>query len=142
MNDFADLPLFVKPTREQHKLAAAWDDVKRKHPQLLPELARIAREYRATGHNNWSISGLFEVLRWETRHSTDDLGLKVNNNHKPFASRAPGAWKDDTRINSSSLQVTGVGRQLVVIAIASKLLGLAAAGEKGTHFAMTRHVGS
>ena len=87
MSDFADLPLFVKPTREQHKLAAAWDDVKRKHPELLPELARIAREYRATGHNNWSISGLFEVLRWETRHSTDDLGLKVNNNYKPFASR-------------------------------------------------------
>ena len=91
MTDFADLPLFVKPAKQQSKLLHQWEEVKRQHPDFLPELARIAREYKASGATSWNISGCFEVLRWETRHTTattgDITGLRLNNNFQPFASR-------------------------------------------------------
>ena len=91
MSDFADLPLFVKPAKQQSKLLHQWEEVKRQHPEFLPELARIAREYKASGATSWNISGCFEVLRWETRHTTattgDSTGLRLNNNFQPFASR-------------------------------------------------------
>ena len=87
MSDVADLPLFVKPAKQQSKLLHQWEEVKRQHPEFLPELARIVREYKASGASHWSISGAFEVMRWETRYTTGDLGLKINNSHKPFASR-------------------------------------------------------
>ena len=33
------------------------------------------------------MDGLFPILRWETRTSTGDLGLKINNNYTAFAAR-------------------------------------------------------
>ena len=33
------------------------------------------------------MDGLFHILRWETRTSTGDLGLKINNNYTAFAAR-------------------------------------------------------
>ena len=81
-----DLPLFQN-TKEKSKLAQAWDECKNKQPWLIPKLAEIARKLKKRGYTRYSISGLFHILRWETDDSTGDLGLKVNNNHQPFAAR-------------------------------------------------------
>ena len=86
MEDLNDLPLF-KPTHKKSKLAQQWDECKEKQPDLLPKLAEIARKLQARGYSKYSISGLFHILRWETDETTGDLGLKVNNNHQPFAAR-------------------------------------------------------
>tara|TARA_R100001163_G_C4987416_1_gene141284 strand:+ start:454 stop:786 length:333 start_codon:yes stop_codon:yes gene_type:complete len=69
------------------KLELQWHACKNKNKSLLPTLARMARELKRCGYTHYSINGLFEALRWETRHSTGDLGLKVNNNHRAFAAR-------------------------------------------------------
>ena len=79
--------LFDKPTKAEHKLLAGWAEVKRKNPRLLPHLARLALELKHSGHNRYSMDGLFHILRWETRATTGDLGLKVNNNYTAFAAR-------------------------------------------------------
>lgn len=81
-----DLPLF-KPTLKRSKLAEQWEECKKKQPDLIPKLAELAFELQRSGHTRYSISGLFHILRWETRETTGDLGLKVNNNHQPFAAR-------------------------------------------------------
>ena len=81
-----DLPLF-KHAKPPCKLQKQWEACKRENPWLLPKLAEMAREMKRCGHRTYSIKGLFEALRWETRHSMNDLGLKVNNNHSAFASR-------------------------------------------------------
>ena len=86
MEDLNDLPLF-KPTHKKSKLAQQWDECKEKQPDLLLKLAEIARKLQARGYSQYSISGLFHILRWETDETTGDLGLKVNNNHQPFAAR-------------------------------------------------------
>ena len=88
MPDFTDLPLFnSEPAEPAGKLAMQWHECKQKNPDLLPSLARLARELRQAGHKRYSMDGLFHILRWETRASTEDLGLKINNNYTAFASR-------------------------------------------------------
>ena len=81
-----DLPLFQN-TEKKSKLAQAWDECKNKQPWLIPKLAEIAEKLKKRGYTRYSISGLFHILRGETDDSTGDLGLKVNNNHQPFAAR-------------------------------------------------------
>lgn len=85
MTDLQDLPLFSQ--KQPSKLELQWQQCKQANPWLLPRLAEMARELKRCGHDRYGIGGLFEVLRWETRYSTGDLGLKVNNNHRAFAAR-------------------------------------------------------
>ena len=73
--------IFHKPTLRESKLQAGWAEVKRKNPRLVPHLARLALELKHAGHPRYSMDGLFHILRWETRLSTGDLGLKINNNY-------------------------------------------------------------
>jgi hypothetical protein len=79
--------IFHKPTLRESKLQEGWSEVKRKNPRLLPHLARLALELKHAGHPRYSMDGLFHILRWETRQSTGDLGLKINNNYSAFAAR-------------------------------------------------------
>ncbi len=69
------------------KLELQWQQCKAKNPSLLPQLAGLARELRISGHSRYSMDGLFHILRWETRSTTGDLGLKINNNYTAFAAR-------------------------------------------------------
>ena len=85
--DTSDLPLFGDHSRKEHKLLNKWNEAKQRQPQLMPEMARIARELRSMGKTRYSINGLFEILRWETRHTTGNDGLKMDNNHRAFAAR-------------------------------------------------------
>ena len=82
----SQLSLYM-PTKPPSKLKAQWEACKTNNPWLLPKLAEVARELKRSGHERYSISGLFHILRWETRETTGDHGLKVNNNHQPFAAR-------------------------------------------------------
>ena len=79
--------LFHKPTLREAKLQSGWSECKRKNPRLLPHLARLALELKHAGHPRYSMDGLFHILRWETRLSTGDLGLRINNNYSAFAAR-------------------------------------------------------
>ena len=69
------------------KLELQWQQCKAKNPSLLPQLAGLARELKISGHCRYSMDGLFHILRWETRSTTGDLGLKINNNYTAFAAR-------------------------------------------------------
>ena len=80
-----DLPLFKR--QQPSKLELQWQKCKQANPQLLPQLANLARELKTAGHVRYSMDGLFHILRWETRATTGDLGLKINNNYTAFASR-------------------------------------------------------
>jgi len=86
MTDLSDLPLFSNPTASD-KLALEWQKCKASNPGLLLQLAGLARELKASGHSRYSMDGLFHILRWETRASTSDLSLKINNNYTAFAAR-------------------------------------------------------
>lgn len=84
-----DLPLFQepKPSSHQAKLERAWKECRRANPWVLPRMAQIALEMKRAGHKRWSINGVFEVFRWQTRHDMNDLGFKANNNHRAYAAR-------------------------------------------------------
>tara|TARA_R110002020_G_scaffold36139_5_gene108766 strand:- start:349 stop:681 length:333 start_codon:yes stop_codon:yes gene_type:complete len=69
------------------KLQQHWISCRKSNPWLLPKLAEMAFELKKSGYENYSINSLFEALRWETRHSTNDCGFKVNNNYRAFAAR-------------------------------------------------------
>jgi hypothetical protein len=75
---------FITPTS---KLELQWQACKKRHPSLLSQLASLAKELKRAGHKRYSMDGLFHILRWETRATTGDLGLKINNNYTAFASR-------------------------------------------------------
>lgn len=73
-----------KPTS---KLELQWQACKKRHPSLLSQLALLAKELKRAGHKRYSMDGLFHILRWETRATTGDSGLKINNNYTAFAAR-------------------------------------------------------
>lgn len=77
-------PNFITPTS---KLELQWQACKKRHPSLMPQLASLAKELKRAGHKRYSMDGLFHILRWETRATTGDLGLKINNNYTAFAAR-------------------------------------------------------
>lgn len=83
----SDLPLFASHAQPQHKLAASWEECKRKHPSLLHQLYGLCLRAKRKGYEHWSMDAAFHVLRFETAISTDDEGLKVNNNYSAFAAR-------------------------------------------------------
>jgi len=82
-----ELPLFQQLSMQESKLLRQWMTCKTQNPWLLPKLAEMALELKRLGHARYSMKGIFEALRWETRYTTDDLGLKINNNYTAFAAR-------------------------------------------------------
>ena len=89
--DLKALPLFSQQQETESvysdKLERAWKECRKKNPWLMPKLAEIALEMKRTGLSHWSINGVFEVFRWQTRHDMQDLGFKANNNHRALAAR-------------------------------------------------------
>jgi len=81
------MPHQINTVNPPTKLEISWNSCKMRNKWLLPKLAEMAFELKKLGYENYSINSLFEALRWETRHSTDDCGLKVNNNYRAFAAR-------------------------------------------------------
>ena len=85
--DYDDCPLFVKPTKAEHKLLADWEQTKQEHPEMLSQAAEIALQAKRMGWKRWSTKGVCEVLRWQTSVDAGSLGLKINNNHTAFLAR-------------------------------------------------------
>ena len=81
-----DLPLW-QAAKPLSKLAIQWEKCKKKNPSLINDLAQLALELKSYGHTRYSMDGLFHILRWESRTSTSDMGLKINNNYTSFAAR-------------------------------------------------------
>lgn len=53
------------------------------HPHIWVEIKRIAKRAKAKGFQTWSMSGIFEVLRWETKVDLFE-DYKVNNNYRKY----------------------------------------------------------
>jgi len=61
------------------------------HPEVYSELLELARGILKRRRNRWSISSLFEVLRWQrlVNHQTDESldPFKLCNNYRAFYAR-------------------------------------------------------
>lgn len=62
---------------------AAFRAFHHQHPEVYRELAALARQWKAAGHNKVGMAALFEVLRWQRGLATRDVdGFKLNNNFR------------------------------------------------------------
>lgn len=60
----------------------------RAHPEIYEAFKRIANEAIKKGHKNLSAEFVFNIIRWETPISAEEVdGFKVNNNYKAYYSR-------------------------------------------------------
>lgn len=57
------------------------------NPQVFREIVRLCRQAKARGFDQWSINGVFEVLRWNAAILTDEEKPKLNNNYRAFYAR-------------------------------------------------------
>jgi len=59
------------------------------NPHIFDELVKLALALKERGHNQYSIQGLFEVLRYRKAIKTADSHsqYKLNNNYKPYYAR-------------------------------------------------------
>jgi len=58
----------------------------RENPHIWDAFKKYAFEAKAKGFQNYSANGIFEIIRWQTKHSGND-GFKVNNNYRPDYAR-------------------------------------------------------
>lgn len=62
---------------------------RRDHPWVWEKLVDLALEARAEGRSRMGIAALFEIARWNTRHSERDRhGWKLNNSLRAYYARA------------------------------------------------------
>ena len=74
--------------RERTRLDRAFMDYHRRHPEVYALLVQMAREARSSGFESYSISTLFEVIRWHRRDLVvDERPFKLPNNHRSRYSR-------------------------------------------------------
>lgn len=57
------------------------------NPLVLVELVQLARHLKKRGHEQYSIAGLFEVLRHRRALQTTDGEFKLNNNYRAYYAR-------------------------------------------------------
>ena len=83
-------PLFPQSDGEMGKLELAFWTFHSSHPEVYRLLVRFCLEWREArgGEAQVGIGALFERVRWETSlQTTDEDGLKLNNNHRAFSAR-------------------------------------------------------
>jgi len=64
----------------------------RKNPTIEKELTKLALLAKDRGYDQYSINGLFEILRWERSMSLSQIDasedpLKLNNSYRSFYAR-------------------------------------------------------
>lgn len=58
------------------------------NPHVYDLFVALCREWRASGHSAWSISGVFEVARWRHHFETEgEKPFKLANDLKPYYAR-------------------------------------------------------
>lgn len=66
---------------------AAERDMKNR-PHICALVNRFTQEAIAAGFTHYTISGIFERIRWHINvESRDESGLKLNNNHRAYYAR-------------------------------------------------------
>lgn len=80
----------------QDPIDQAWLEFHHANPHVYDDLVRLARRWKAAGHDRCAIGMLFELLRWDhgLRTDTDD-GLKLNNDFRSRYSRIIQANEPD-----------------------------------------------
>ncbi len=69
-------------------MTAAFWEFHRENPDVYQALLKLARDWRATGRDRWSINGMFEVFRWQrARMVPDSEEFKMNNNFRAYYAR-------------------------------------------------------
>lgn len=65
-----------------------WEAFHRDNPQVFDLLKRLSLQLKQKGHKNYSIKGLFEVVRWHYALQTKgDQDFKMNNNYTALYAR-------------------------------------------------------
>jgi len=57
------------------------------NPHVYDGLRRLALQTKRMGRDNYSINGLYEVLRWHRSFDTTDDEFKISNNHRAYYAR-------------------------------------------------------
>lgn len=69
------------------KIEAAFKKFHKENPNVLDELAELARKLQLRGHKRYGIKGLFEVLRYRRNLKTVGDEFKLNNNYTALYAR-------------------------------------------------------
>lgn len=69
------------------KLEAAFWQFHQDNPDVYAELAALAKQLKARGHEHYGIGALFEVVRFHRHIETTDTEFKLNNNHRALYAR-------------------------------------------------------
>jgi hypothetical protein len=64
------------------------------NPQIWDKFVEISLKAKSKGFKNYSVNGIFEILRWETGVSGND-NFKINNNYRPDYARKLMAEKPE-----------------------------------------------
>lgn len=80
---------------ERPSIQRRFEDFCAANPQVLAAIVEIARDARGRGYRNWSINGVFEILRWSKKYAplrarlgvTDGEGYALNNIYRSRYSR-------------------------------------------------------
>ena len=68
------------------------------NPQVYRALVKLARQWKAAGHDRCSVNMLFEVLRYDQGLKTTSMdGLKLNNSYRSRYARVIQANEQDLR---------------------------------------------
>ena len=57
------------------------------NPHIFRHIVRLCNEARDAGFDQWSINGIFEVLRWQTALRTDEEKPKLSNSYRALYAR-------------------------------------------------------
>ena len=57
------------------------------NPHVYDELRDLALRAKRHGRKNYSINGLYQVLRWHRNFETNDPDFKLGNNHRAYYAR-------------------------------------------------------
>jgi len=56
------------------------------NPQIWEQFVKFSKQTKAKGFQNYSVNGIFEIIRWHTPTSGNDK-FKINNNYRPDYAR-------------------------------------------------------
>jgi hypothetical protein len=75
-------------SQEQTRLEKDFLKFHEENPDVWALFKRYTNAAIATGRGNYSAYAIFERIRWHQDIETrDDLGFKLNNNHRPYYAR-------------------------------------------------------
>ena len=69
------------------KLKIAWWNFHRENPHIWKMVERFPFEVIRAGYRHYSMSSIFERMRWHYNITTSDPDFKLNNNHKAYYAR-------------------------------------------------------